>query len=533
MDDAPPDTPADVPADVPVAAEPMSARADLEAEIRSLLERWHGPAIGRFVTGTDPRPHPVDGRIAFTAGRMASPLGPSTNRVVVVSDASDVDISAISNEPVEPVDPCSWEGATRSGRWSPDGATLAFTGDHALRGVHQIGWVACLSGGTYGEVVAGPELPGTVESLSWSPSGHRLLAVVAGHGAEQAGAMASGRVPRRPADRVSAPRAQVRSFDGTPPVDEWRRAWVVDVATGAATCVSPDGPCVWEAAWLGDGAIVAIVSGRPEEDAWYGARCSVIDLATGAETPVVTSDRQLGIPVGWTDGRTIACIEAPCSDRTLVAGRVVVRGVDGLVRRLGLGLDATHLHVTSTGRLLVSGLVGMDTRIVEVDVVTLASTVWFETADTVGPRQPEAWPTASGVWRSRWSRGTGRRPWWRSRPTAPRRFAGAARDQGTAAVRAELRELEHVTWTAPDGWAMDGLLVRPNADGPHPLVLYPHGGPVASWRRRFLGGYAMVPVLLARGWAVFLPNPAVRPATAGTSPTPSTATWAGATRSTS
>lgn len=488
--------------------EPGGGRADLEAEIRALLERWHGPALGRFTSATDPRPHPIDGRLAVTASRLTTVLGPSVSRVVVLADPSSAAIDGSTDDPSEAFDPCPWEASTRAGRWSPDGSTLAFTTDRQLRGVHQVAWIRMRDDiADVGECVDGPALPGTVESLAWSPSGSALLAVVAGHGAEQAGAMASGRVPLPPDRRVAPPSADVRSFDGSPPEHEWRRAWVIDVGTGTARCVAPDGPCVWEAAWAGDGAIVAIVSDRPEEDAWYGARCSIVDLATGAETVVVTSERQLGVPVGWPDGQTVACIEAPCSDRTLVAGRVVVRGADGVVRRLTLGLDATHLHVTASGRLLVSGLVGMDTRVVEVDVVTLASSVRFETADTVGPRQPESWPTASGglaMAVESWDRAPSVIEV-AAAGTETVRWSGA--HEGTAAVRAELGDMEHVTWRAPDGWAIDGLLVRPAGDGPHPLVLYPHGGPVAAWRRRFLGGYALVPVLLARGWAVFMPNP--------------------------
>ncbi len=184
-----------------------------------------------------------------------------------------------------------------------------------------------------GEPVDGPVLPGTVESLSWSPSGRLLLAVVAGHGAENAGAMASGRVPLPPEARSVAPDPQVRSFPGRAAENEWRRAWVVDTETGGATCIAPDGPCVWEAAWCDEEAVVAVVSDGPEEDDWYGARVSTLAVATGVETVLVTSERQLGLPVGWPDGR-IACVEAPCSDRTLVAGRVVVVDPGGAARRL-------------------------------------------------------------------------------------------------------------------------------------------------------------------------------------------------------
>lgn len=465
--------------------------AALVAEIRALLERWHGPALGRIVAATDPRACPASGRVAFTGSRLDAVVGPPVSRVVVVADGRLVDVG--------PVD-----GSTRAPRWSPDGSRLAFTTDRRLRGANQIAWVDA----DLDDVSEGPVVDGAIESLSWSPSGRSLLAVVADLGAEQAGAMGSGRIPVAEADRPARTDAQVRSFPGVPPVGEWRRAWTVDLDAGSAACVAPSGPCVWEAAWADESTLVAIVSERPEEDAWYGAHLSTIDIATGAETVLVTSDRQLGLPVGWPDGSRVACVEAPCSDRTLVAGRVVVVDHEsGRVERLDLGLDATHLHVLDDGRLLVSGLVGMATRVVVVDPETGDVTNIWDTDETVGPRQPEAWPTPGGgvvACVESWDRPS----------TVVSRSADGSETviwsgahPGTDAVRAEVGDLRTVSWTAPDGWRIDGLLAVPDAPGPHPLVLYPHGGPVAAWRQRFMAGYALVPVLLARGFAVFMPNP--------------------------
>jgi dipeptidyl aminopeptidase/acylaminoacyl peptidase len=493
-----------VPVDAARTDDRCAARGAIEAEVRELLQRWHGPALGRIVGATDPRPHPTPGdrRVAFTGTRWSTPVGPSVSRVVIVDEAGG-----------EPVDPVTWDGATRSARWSPDGSLLAFTSDSRLAGVHQLAWIAAARTGDptdapAGDPVQGPALPGSVESLSWSPSGHRLVAVVAGHGAEQAGAMASGRVPVPPERRTTPPDAEVRSFDGAPPIDEWRRAWVIDPTSGGAVCIAPDGPCVWEVSWAGDESLVAIVSDRPEEDAWYGARCSLIDVATGAETVLVTSDRQLGLPVGWPDGRWVACIEAPCSDRTLVAGRVVlVDCTTGRVDRVALDLDATHLLVLPDGRLQVSGLVGTGSRVVAFDPHTHEVVERWHTSDAVGPRQPEAWPTGTGGLVAALDS-------WDRAPAVVEidadggetvRWSGA--HEGTAAVRAALGPMQHVRWHAPDGWEIEGLLVAPDGPAPHPLVLYPHGGPVASWRPRFAGGYALVPTLLARGHAVFMPNP--------------------------
>lgn len=465
--------------------------SDIAQAARALLERWHGPGLGRMVSATDPRANPVDGRITVTGGRNDAVVGPAVSRVHVIGDDGAA------------TDPFAWEAATRMARWSPDGARLAFTSDRVQRGIHQLAFADSTD---LGNPTDGPPLPGTIEQLAWSPDGRSVLALVAGYGAEHAGAMASGRVPVRPEDQRTGPAPIVRTFPGVAPEGEWRRLWVV--TGGEARCVTPHGPNVWEAAWAGDGHVVAVVSDRPEEDAWYGARVSLLDVADGGERPLVSSARQLGVPAGSPDGTYAACIEAPCSDRTLVAGRLVLVDLArGRVDRRDLGLDATHLVWLDGRRLLVSGLVGMDTRIVELDAVDGTITERWRTSACVGPRQPEAWPTpgdglvlAADSWDD---------PPYVAEITAAgdvvRRWSGA--HPGTFAIRSELTDLQLRRWTAPDGWEIDGLLATPTGPGPHPLVLYPHGGPVAMWRARFAAGYAAVPLLLERGFAVLMPNP--------------------------
>ena len=67
--------------------------------------------------------------------------------------------------------------------------------------------------------------------------------------------------------------------------------------------------------------------------------------------------------------------------------------------------------------------------------------------------------------------------------------------------------VERLTWSAPDGLEIDGFVVLPEGPGPHPLVLDVHGGPIGAYRDRWSMGYATTPLLVSRGYAVFLPNP--------------------------
>jgi dipeptidyl aminopeptidase/acylaminoacyl peptidase len=69
-------------------------------------------------------------------------------------------------------------------------------------------------------------------------------------------------------------------------------------------------------------------------------------------------------------------------------------------------------------------------------------------------------------------------------------------------------KLEEVHTTAEDGTALRAWLITPpDSDGPAPLVVIPHGGPVHSWNA---WSWRWQPHLFAaRGYAVLLPDPAL------------------------
>ena len=65
--------------------------------------------------------------------------------------------------------------------------------------------------------------------------------------------------------------------------------------------------------------------------------------------------------------------------------------------------------------------------------------------------------------------------------------------------------LEEVIATAEDGTTVRAWLALPAADGPHPLVVWVHGGPLSSWNG---WSWRWNPWLMtARGYTVLLPDP--------------------------
>lgn len=64
---------------------------------------------------------------------------------------------------------------------------------------------------------------------------------------------------------------------------------------------------------------------------------------------------------------------------------------------------------------------------------------------------------------------------------------------------------EHITFTGPKGWEIEGWLVTPlEVERPYPLILHVHGGPYSAWGRSF---YFQAQALAGAGYASLYINP--------------------------
>jgi dipeptidyl aminopeptidase/acylaminoacyl peptidase len=67
-----------------------------------------------------------------------------------------------------------------------------------------------------------------------------------------------------------------------------------------------------------------------------------------------------------------------------------------------------------------------------------------------------------------------------------------------------LRPVEELSATAPDGYPVHGWLVRPEGEGPHPVLLVIHGGPFAAYD---WGLFDEAQLYASAGYAVVMGNP--------------------------
>ncbi|HZB78968.1 MAG TPA: S9 family peptidase [Actinomycetota bacterium] len=468
----------------------------LYQEVEEHFRKVYEPGFGTVTEPADPRPSP-DGRwVAFTGSIWEKLEGTPMTRICLapmgrkgaVAGAELGAARQISSGPERDAGP----------RWSPDGRRLSFVSDRREKGRMQL-FVLTLEG--LGEAEALPEIEGTIEDHAWSPDGARILARSAGLHADSAGAEGSGAL----ASEKDLP-------EWTPKVDSWedrqlwRRLWVIEVSSGAVRALSRDDLNVWEAEWCGDRSVVAVASEDPGESSWYRAPLVLIDAVSGEDRVIATSDVQFGLPSGALDGSRVAAIEAPCSDRQLVSGKAVIVEPDGSAsRRIEIDdADITWVGWRPDGRLAYTALRRGDTVFGHIDPATGTRDEVWSTTDAVGAWAPYAAPFGEDGFafvRQGFDRPAEVAVLDGDSDRTIASFRHAGHDHGRSLVG----RAERVSWNASDGLEMDGFLLAPGGDGPHPLILHVHGGPVWSYQQSF--PRPSLSWLVSRGYAILLPNP--------------------------
>jgi dipeptidyl aminopeptidase/acylaminoacyl peptidase len=442
------------------------------------------PGFGRVSRGSDPAVTADGSTLAFTAGRRTS-LDSGRQSAIALVDTASGELRTIGEG-------ChDWLP-----RWSPDGTRLAYLSDRAEPHVQQVVWTAP---GAFETLVGGPELPGTPEQLDWSPDGGRLLVVVR----EDDTPKVAGNPSWWPkVDRPQAPSG-------------WRQLQVIDTDSRSVRRVSAPGWTVWEAVWAGPNAIAAIVSSAPGEEAWYRAELVLFDVGAGDAEPAEprvlhTTGVHLGRPSASPSGARVAVVEAFSSDRSLVAGDLVLlEGAGSAGRRLDtLGTDVAHSAWRSDDILFFVGVRGQQTVAGEVDLAAgVTRELWVSDGATSGV-YPQAVPDAHGTVYAI-AESYRRAPHVVAVRDGDERMLADLAHPGSGHLLANAGDIRRVHWTGEDGRPLDGFLVTPPAEvasAPYPVVIDIHGGPVWTWHDQYAMRGSTGPFLASRGYAVLYVN---------------------------
>lgn len=442
------------------------------------LSETLGPAAGKITGVSDIAADPSGSVIAFTAF-ISGELGTSGRTEVRLVSTQSGEHHSVDGQDMP--------------TWSSDGNFLACRMDQStvlLKHMSQ-------------EQEWRVPLGGVIEYMRFSPSGAQLLIGLAEHGSDLSGAEGSGALPSADLNPF-APYVEYNNEGRA-----WRRVWSIDVGTRVARCATPQGSNVWEADWCGE-EIVAISSPTPDESAWYSATIVRFKNPSQTPLPLATSKAQIGLIRCSPDGMTIAYVEACCSDRGVIAGDLILldSSTNTRTRINSKNVDITSLSWRDSNTLLVAGQSHLRTVIANVSVDGQWRELWTSDERTCGTWYPEVSPIDSSDDTFVASlHGYGLPPAITVVSPSSETVLVDTHHEGTDAVAAHGGQCENVTWPAPDGVEIEGVLVTPPGDGPHPLIILIHGGPVAAYRASWEMIYGWTPFLVSTGYAVLHPNP--------------------------
>jgi len=390
-------------------------------------------------------------------------------------------------------------------KWSPDSSQIAFLSDRDKRGTAQLYLIASDGG------EARPLMPKTnkkpVEDFAWSPGGGQI-------------AFTSADEPTAEDERREKERDDADVYGERWP---YARLRLFSIATGEVSTLVSGDRHVASFAWSPGGTELAYVAQQnPSREAW--AHETVIERVAiaGGEAQQVRRFPGAIFSLAWSsDGETLLLL-APVEPRLLAPFAIYVVLVQGgEPRRIAPGAEqcAGGLQQPVTARQAAVAIwEGLETRI-----------CWLDTATgefaPLSPTKAEYRAASIPDWTVRVvegretvfaaARGSGNQPWevWAGRSEGQSEIPVL---QQVTAHQSALSSItfgpqEAFTWSAPDGWELDGILVRPpDVPGDHPLptVMLVHGGPYGRWGHEFyLHALEWAQWLALAGYVVLMPNP--------------------------
>ena len=484
----------DIAATADLRDHPLFRRAEELA--RAWLRPGTGEAalLGQLAASPDGRYVAAAASICDALEGLSSRDGGSTTRLVLVDLASG-EMETLTHGPRSDSAP----------KWSPDGRTIAFLSDREQAHVNRLRLFDLESRTDR----AAPMVDGFVEALQWSPDGNTILLSVAGFGSDLAGAQGAMAISLETGGDAAPDWAPV--IEGRPEAAAWRSAWIYDIAADIVRQVTPAGVNIWQASWCGSHHVAAICSDQPEENWWYAADIRLIAINGGSARTLFKPADQLGWLAVSPSGRTVAVVEAVCSDRNIVAGDLrLIDVASGAIESPTLDADVVQLHWRDNDHLLFVAAQGPATVIGLLDRPSQTSrTLWQGGERTPsGTMFPEVAPLGGNPADFLFLTESFFEP-----PTLFAFEGGNEREirrfgsPETDAIVHPLGTARDFQWSAPDGLEIHGWLITPPGPGPHPLIMQVHGGPVWYTRPLYIGRSAFAQMALAAGYALFQPNP--------------------------
>jgi dipeptidyl aminopeptidase/acylaminoacyl peptidase len=380
--------------------------------------------------------------------------------------------------------------------WSPDGKAIAFISSRS--GKANI-WRIEVAGGE-AEMITDEK--GGVSAFEWSPDGTSLAFVMRDAKTEAE-------------EKADKEKRDWRTLDEQPKLN---RLYVVPVAKPpdgkrTARLLTKDARSVSDFDWAPDGRTIVFNHTKTAvADDWPSSDLAVVSVADGAVTSLAAAKAAETSPVYSPDGRSIAFMLSDDPPSWAGDQRIyVIPAAGGTPRPLATTPDtqANLLGWSSDGRqVLVSETHGLRGRVMTLPADGSPGTVLGGNGTgSLSAVTLNRTGTALGFALQDFDRAPEPHLARLSGPFEPRQVATAQ-----PAFTAPLGRSEPLTWKAPDGQTVEGILTYPADYRPGtkvPLLLVIHGGPTGVFVRNFTGTAGTYPIaaFAARGYAVLRANP--------------------------
>jgi len=365
--------------------------------------------------------------------------------------------------------------SSHHGQWSPDGKKLAFLSSRNGKDN-----VYLLEGEAVTQLT---EEKNGVMDFAWAPQGDRI-------------AYRSTDPKTEEQERAGREKRDFRAVGEDP---RFASLYVVHVADRKSRRLTSKLQ-VQGYDWSPDGRLLAFSHQKePGLDYWGTADLSILTLETGAVRPLLNSPAAEGDPSWSPDGSLLACTISDNPPKWGFANRVHVVNPQGGAPR--------PLAATPDNESNVLGWLGQ--RVLVAESYRTVNRVFALTASECQPLTPPDRMVDGPILRGEWLGFTSQSPG--QPPEAFTTRVASFAPQQVSHVQPALPPTgttELLTWKAPDGTSIEGLLTRPNTATPVPLLVIIHGGPSGVYQQTFLGNPSVYPVAVFQdqGYAVLRCN---------------------------
>lgn len=387
--------------------------------------------------------------------------------------------------------------------WSPDGASVGFLAPDKDK--HLQVFVSMVGGGDALQVTHGKD---SVSQFAWRPDGKAIAFAQQDDAPELKGEAKFNKLFKVGHTDFTQSEAQRPTH-----------LWLIEIGGGDAKRLTagtwslpsslPPGPPASPIKWTTNGkSIVFVRQETPETGDQDKSRIQVLDVASGAIRDLTGATTLEGYPRLSPDGKTVAYWrnrDAHLWTFQDVWLAPLAGGPGHDISATGLDRNVYGTQWARDGQsLLVGGNVDTTVGLWRLSLGGKAKRL------ELGDLTP-----ANGYWMEFDQMPDGRIVTVGSRPDHPPELYLVPKDGGRPeqlthendfAAGLTLTQSEVVTWKAPNGLVLDGVLTYPAGYKPAtraPLVLYIHGGPNSSSKRQF---NLMPQVIASKGMMVFEPN---------------------------